>query len=254
MDTSSFRRVKQVVRSAIPATLWHKITLKRVERTRRSNLEKSTQQVFTEVYAKNLWGGETGEFYSGSGSDTHMAEPYIQLIRSFIQENDVRTVVDLGCGDFRIGRHIAEVAETYIGIDIVESLIERNRVEFGSQQIAFLCLDVINDELPQGDLCLIRQVLQHLSNQQIKEVLSKIKQYRYAIITEHYPASSVAGAPNIDKPHGPDTRLYNNSAVYLDQPPFNVPGVQTLLVVEDPQYLIAKGQTLRTMLVQSPKY
>lgn len=226
----------------------------RVERIRHRNVQKSTRDVFTEIYANNLWGGNTGEFYSGTGSDVQMAEPYIRLVQSFIKEQNVRSVVDLGCGDFRIGRHIAEAAESYVGVDIVPALVDRNRAEFGSDKVSFLCLDMINDDLPSADLCLIRQVLQHLSNQQIAAILAKIRQYPYTMITEHYPSVGLAGKPNIDKPHGPDTRLYNNSAVYLDLPPFNVQGVRLLLEVEDPQYLVAEGQAIRTMLVPGGEY
>lgn len=249
MGLPSVSHLKGIVRAVLPDTLRHKISLIRVDRSRRADLDKTTQQVFTDIYVKNVWGGNTGEFYSGSGSETHLAEPYIRLVQFFIQEHGIRTVVDLGCGDFRIGRHIAEVAQTYIGVDIVDALVERNCKEFGKKGVDFLCLDIVNDELPKGDLCLIRQVLQHLSNEQICAILPKIRQYRYTLVTEHYPTPSSTIVPNVDKPHGPDTRLLDNSAVYLDLPPFNVQGVETLLQVDDPQCLIADGQTIRTMLI-----
>jgi len=37
----------------------------------------------------------------------------------------------------------------------------------------FLCLDIISDELPDGDLCLLREVLQHLSNREMRLCCSK---------------------------------------------------------------------------------
>lgn len=84
-------------------------------------------------------------------------------------------------------------------------------------------------------------------------VLQKTKKYRYVLVTEHYPTPSVKSRPNLDKPHGPDTRIYDNSAVYLDQPPFNVPPESITLVSEvDAQtYLVHKGERLRTFLIEN---
>ena len=37
-------------------------------REQRQNRNRSAEEVFTEIYEKNKWGGSQGEFYSGSGS------------------------------------------------------------------------------------------------------------------------------------------------------------------------------------------
>ena len=39
--------------------------------------------------------------------------------------------------------------------------------------------------------------------------------------------------PNIDIPHGPGIRLYLNSAVVLDRPPFNIDNVSLLFEVQE---------------------
>lgn len=242
---------KRFVRAVVPAGLRNQVARWRVTLKRRSDRTKSTQAVFTEVYARNDWGGQPGEFYSGDGSIAPLAQPYVELICNFVREHNVQTIVDLGCGDFRIGEQLAACADKYIGVDIVPQLIERNRRQFGRDSVEFYCLDIIQDPLPAGDLCLIRQVFQHLSNQQISTVLGKLGQYRYVLVTEHYPAPTVAVVPNLDKPHGRDTRLTDNSAVVLDRPPFQVPNVQTLLDISAPYFLIAPGETVRTMLIEN---
>ena len=58
-------------------------------------------------------------------------------------------------------------------------------------------------------------------------VLPKLVKYKYIFITEHYPTDNDAIRPNMDKPHGGDVRVYDNSGVYLAEPPFELP-VQTL--------------------------
>jgi len=152
-----------------------------------------------------------------------------------------------------VGKMLQADGVKYIGIDIVDGLIRRNQKAYGDKNTSFLCQDIVGDNLPDGELCLIRQVLQHLSNSEIGTVLQKIRQYRYVLVTEHYPAPFVKCRPNLDKPHGPDTRIMDDSAVYLDQPPFNVPSQSIALVCEaDAQtYLVHKGERLRMFMIEN---
>jgi SAM-dependent methyltransferase len=193
----------------------------------------TAREVFSEVYAKGIWGGPAGSLCSGGGSDEEFAEPYCRHIQQFVAARGDAgvTIVDLGCGDFRVGeRLIRYVPESrYIGVDIVPGLIERNRTDYSTDRVSFVCRDIIDDELPQGDICLLRQVLQHLSNAEIASILRKLAVYRHVFITEQYPVSDLGVIPNRDKPHGPDVRLDRNSGVYLDKPPFALPRVREVL-------------------------
>ena len=140
------------------------------------------------------------------------------------------TFVDLGCGDFRVSRQLLPLCSDYIGVDIVKPLICRNKEKYGNATTRFMHLDIVDDELPNGDVCFVRHVLQHLSNQQIVTILQKLKKYRWTFITEHYPTDNNEIKPNIDKVHGGYIRVYENSGVYLSEPPFALP-MQTLINV-----------------------
>jgi hypothetical protein len=203
-------------------------------RTRRSSQQQqSAAEVFSQVYLENVWGGPAGEFYSGGGSKDSFTDAYRDLVNSMLAEESGRrvTIVDLGCGDFRVGRRLVSPGIDYVGVDVVPSLIEHNRRTFGQESVTFVCLDIVEDDLPEGDLCLIRQVFQHLSNDEIARVLSKLRSYPRTLVTEHYFADDSRIVPNLDKPHGPDTRLVQGSGVYLDRPPFSVRGVEPMLTV-----------------------
>jgi len=77
--------------------------------------------------------------------------------------------------------------------------------------------------------------------------------HKYVLVTEHYPAPFVKSQPNLDKPHGPDTRIYDNSAVYLDLPPFNVRSdkISLVLDISAEAYLVNKGERLRTFMIEN---
>lgn len=142
------------------------------------------------------------------------------------------TFVDLGCGDFRIGKQLLPLCSSYIGVDVVKPLVRRNQEIYGDSRVQFVHLDIVKDELPNGDVCFIRQVLQHLSNKQIVDILAKITKYKWVFITEHYPTDNDTIEPNKDKPHGGDIRAYENSGVYLTKPPFELPSQKLEKVLE----------------------
>jgi SAM-dependent methyltransferase len=226
------RSVKQLMKGILPS--W----ASSAARTLRVRLESwhyrgmTARETFETIYRDHKWGGEE-DFCSGSGSKGNVIKEYIGFIKGFIQTKGLRRIIDLGCGDFRVGRALLEGSDMhYIGINIVEALIHRNIREFAGSNVQFLSLDIIEDPLPEADLCLIRQVLQHLDNSEIARVLSKLGQYPYIIITEHIPVDGRI-VPNRDKVHGPDVRLYLNSGVFVEKPPFNLP-VTTLFEVRQP--------------------
>ncbi len=191
----------------------------------RINQSRSTSDIFSQIYSTGRWGGD-GKFDSGTGTaDESVVDPYVVTVRSEIEKLGLSGArfVDLGCGDFRVGRKIATLSGSYTGVDIVPALIRHLEQSHGRDGISFRCINMIEDPLPDGDVCFVRQVLQHLSNDQILKILPKLAAYKYVFVTEHIPNRTKSYTPNVDKPHGPDVRLYWNSGVFLEQPPFSVP-------------------------------
>lgn len=181
-----------------------------------------TKAVMNQIYGLKLWGGKDFDFYSGYGShDSKITKPYLDTVISFLKSyNNTLTVCDLGCGDFNIGRHLVKHSKTYIAIDIVEDLINRNKEIFQAHNLEFKCLDISKDELPKADCIVLRQVLQHLSNEEIQHILNKISQYKYLILTEHIPNGNFEA--NKDKIASQGIRLKQNSGVDLLEEPFNL--------------------------------
>ena len=180
-----------------------------------------TQKVMTQIYDQNLWGGNKGEYYSGEGSHNPMiVEPYVAAVSSFLNSfPEPISVCDLGCGDFNVGQKLLPFTQKYIGVDIVEGLIEKNRTTYKHSNLIFEQIDISKEPLPKSDCVFIRQVLQHLSNREIQHVLNNLTGYKYVVLTEHLPHGSFA--PNIDKVASLGIRLNKNSGVDITKAPFN---------------------------------
>lgn len=201
----------------------------------------SVGEAFSTIYRSSAWGSLPDRpFCSGDGSiREEVVGPYCHAVRAFIKANNIKRVVDLGCGDFSVGSRLISPGLHYTGIDVVPDLIRYNQEHFGSPSVEFRCLNIIEDDLPQGDLCLVRQVLQHLSNQQILKTLKSLARYRHVIATEHVYAGPGLRR-NRDKPQGPGTRMPKRSGVFLESSPFNCPS-KLLLEVPLPENAILRS-------------
>jgi len=245
--------VRTLLRRLIPAGMLARLRAHRRRRMQQRNADRSIEEVFTEIYETNQWGGARGEFCSGTGTaDEGAVTPYIEMVTALADSEGFRgrAFVDLGCGDFRVGRRLLPLCSRYTGVDVVKPLMEAHQREHGNATTAFVHMDMVRDPLPDGDVCFLRQVLQHLSNGEIATILQKLAKYRWVFITEHYPADNDAIEPNKDKVHGGDVRVFDNSGVYLSEPPFSLPAEHLRLVLEVPGVGIGGGDegVIRTFL------
>ena len=187
-------------------------------------------EIFRNIYKTYAWGDNGDGYCSGLGS---FYSP--QAIIDFLKQVTVPVhLVDLGCGDFRIGKQLMPHCESYIGCDLVPEVIVQNVMM--NQSVNFRIVNLVEDELPKGNICLIRQVLQHLDNESIVNIISKcIQTYDMMIITEHIPKGKFI--PNIELPNVGNTRLDGESPSGIDitLPPFNYKPIWTVPIetVED---------------------
>ena len=194
----------------------------------------STKDIFKEIYQKKIWNPEPEKniykFYSGIGSHyDEFTNIYINKIKELLLSFPEKpNVVDLGCGDFKIGSQIRKFCNRYVAVDIFEDIIDFNKSHYKDLDVDFRVLDITKEQLPEGDICLVRQVLQHLSNDLIKKFIKLINnKYKYLIITEHLP-SDKNFKPNIDMPTGPFIRINKKSGIVLTKEPFNLKVVKEL--------------------------
>ena len=68
-------------------------------------------------------------YSSGSGSDLPInRKQYIPFLQTFIIKNEIKTVVELGCGTFNIGPNIYDgLPIKYFGYDVQDKTIKQNQ-------------------------------------------------------------------------------------------------------------------------------
>ena len=188
--------------------------------------EKDLEARFTRIYLNKLWKGS--ESVSGYGSGFEYTHNLRTELKSIIENFNVKNVLDLACGDCNWMKEFFHRDQfEYLGIDIVRPLIEKNSRMYGSDRIKFLNLDVISAEIPSADLVICRDLLFHLSNQDILGVLKKImnSDSKYLLVTTHINDETL-GLSNLDIKGGDFRR------VDLSAPPFSIPNCE-LLSFED---------------------
>jgi hypothetical protein len=202
----------------------------------------SNQAIFSNVYQKRLWGMASPEnespFYSGPGSsDPHIVDPYVDTVKRFFSNlSTKKKAVDLGCGDFRVGSRIVDSFDPYIACDVVPELVHFNQQYWQHLPVEFRVVDLVKDEIPEGDVLIVRQVLQHLSNDDIYTFSQSIPRgFSYLLVTEHVPSDRDFLA-NKDKASGSDIRLSSGSGVVLTKPPFSMNFKSETTLLSVPQF------------------
>lgn len=245
---SLFAIIKSILRPFIPRSVLEARRRLLRERLAREHdaifLDKNPRYIFSEIYARALWGKtqDSGQFSSGHGS--HLAvhvEPYVTAVSGFLRTFEPRlNIVDLGCGDFNVGCQIRQRCAKYVACDVVPALIERNKEKFRQLDVDFRCVDIIEDPLPEGDVVIIRQVLQHLSNEHVERIVRKLHGYKYLILTEFVPEDEFI--PNLDQPTGICSRLARGiqSGIVLTKEPFSlkVKNERTICTTREPLGLV----------------
>jgi len=149
-------------------------------------LSLDTKSKFTEIYRNNLWNNE--ESRSGGGSTLNRTGKVRTGLRELFAELGIRSICDAGCGDFNWMKTVETKNITYIGVDIVKELIVANKEKHEGGNTSFLELDIIRDDLPTVDLILCREVLFHLSFQDVCAAIVNFKRSKSKyLLATHYP-------------------------------------------------------------------
>lgn len=185
---------------------------------------------FRHIYEQDAW--RAG---SGTGSRPENNVDYIGFLSRFMFLNQVRTVVDLGCGDWQFSRFIDWSSVYYTGIDVVPSVINQNSEQFGRRNVAFRCIYDPN-EIPEADLLICKDMFQHLPNAAVQQYLDTLRpRFKWLLITnDDYPQEHLNA--DIEPGHW--------RALRLGLPPFSEECISLLSWV-----IVSETPTVRKRLV-----
>ena len=136
------------------------------------------RDAFERIYATNQW-----TYGSGEGSLPPHNRVYARFLEDFIRTRGVRSVLDMGCGDWQFSRLIDWGGARYLGLDVVESVVQTNKERFERPGVEFRRYSGDPGDLPGADLLIAKDVVQHWSNASIQRWLPVIQNYRWALIT-----------------------------------------------------------------------
>lgn len=116
------------------------------------------------------------ESASGAGSFNAVTGSAKKLITDTVKNNNIKRIVDLGCGDFNWMSTIRdEFSDVYYeGWDANEEMIVELNDQYGNDNTKFYMKDITEEKLSNFDLVICRDVLFHLEFANSLKVLRNI--------------------------------------------------------------------------------
>jgi len=175
--------------------------------------------IFLDIYNTNFWRDQ--ESRSGTGSSIIKTRRLADNLPELFKQFDIKSILDLPCGDYNWMRIVNLSDIEYTGADLVPEIVKDNRIKY--PEVNFIELDLIDGEIPYADLVLIRDCLVHFPNQLVFKSLYNIclSDCKYVLTTtfpEHVNTN--------------DIEMGKWRALNLEADPFNLP---------KPLYIINEG-------------
>lgn len=133
------------------------------------------------LYKIGIWNVNVGDYSESVHLEKHCAAvarhndlPYSDIIK-LIDDLQIKILLELPCGYSSWLKNIQIELEQYIGCDIVEQIVRKNRQEFASNKVRFEVINFSIDNLPKADLIFSRDLLNHLSLEEAFKVIANFK-------------------------------------------------------------------------------
>lgn len=140
-----------------------------------------TKEIFENIYKNNYWNGG-----SGPGSRLEYNTEYMKILQRLFVDLDIKSIVDIGCGDWQFSRYLNFGKINYIGLDVVEDVVKTNNKLFGKTNIQFKNIDIIQNIglIENTDLIILKDVVQHWPTKTIIKVVNELRiKTKYILLT-----------------------------------------------------------------------
>lgn len=146
-------------------------------------IELTHSEIFDDIYKNELWGQGQG---SGGGSSPQITVEYRKFLKQFLKDYNIKSVVDLGCGDWQFSRLIDWNGINYLGLDCVKTIIQDNKEKFENNNIKFEFSEAHEKIKESADLLIVKDVMIHWTNNEIIKFYSgliKGNKFKYVLMT-----------------------------------------------------------------------
>lgn len=170
------------------AAAFYRLLAKRdaLKRMAPGSFDKARDGVFDGIYRNNAWG--SSESRSGGGSCVEATKTIRRELPLLWRKFEVKSFLDVPCGDYNWMKEVDKSGVVYIGGDIVSELIEENNKKYSMENVSFKVIDITKDDLPAVDMIFCKDCLQHLSYENVVKALINFKKSlsKY-LLTTSYP-------------------------------------------------------------------
>jgi hypothetical protein len=131
------------------------------------------QKLFEKIYSLHHWYDE--ESKSGPGASLKQTETVRAIVSKLLKELQVKTLLDIPCGDFNWMKEVDLSLCDYTGADIVSDIVTQNESNYSAQGRRFVWADITFSELPQVDLLFCRDCFVHFSYADIWKAITNVR-------------------------------------------------------------------------------
>jgi len=175
---------------------------------------ENREEKFMFIYKNKIWTNDDKIPLSGSGSSLENTKNISEVLDEFIYEHNIKTVMDLGCGDLtwisRTNFFNDENIE-YNGIDIVDFLIDENKAKFPNKH--FAVRDIVNfTDMEFKQLVILRDILFHLKINDVVTIFNNLR--------NKFQFIAVTCCHNLTNNDNFDQWMYAPRNLYIE--PFNI--------------------------------
>ena len=177
--------------------------------------KKNLKERFSIIHESNYW--DCSETVSGPGSTIKNTLNLRRKLKILIKKYKIISIFDAPCGDCHWIKDIFENSSIkYIGADIVDKIIKKNKNKFNYKNTSFYKKDITTQSLPRADLFICRDFMFHLSFKDTYNFLKNLKKSKskYLLISSHFKDKN---RKNINK----DIISGDFRKIDIFQPPFN---------------------------------
>jgi len=128
----------------------------------------SREEIFTHIQKKNRWASDKDQ-------DLELTKTLREELPQLLKKLQVKSILDIPCGDFWWLSYADLGFLDYTGVDIVEYVIQNDMKQYANEKRRFLKLDVLNDDLPKADIIFCKDLFIHLP---LEDCLKSIKNFK----------------------------------------------------------------------------